>query len=69
MLCFMSGLGIQWYACTGKTWRTVGEPSCISVYVIYCSRCVNAVDADAFFFGLFLMDVEHGFRVSTTRAC
>ena len=39
------------------------------VYVIYCSRCVNAVEADAFFLGLFQVDVEHGFRVSTTRAC
>ena len=66
MLCYMSGIGIQWYACTCKTWRTVGEPH---VYVIYCSRCVNADEADDFFLGLFLMDVEHGFRVSMMRAC
>jgi len=39
------------------------------VHFIYCSWCVNAVEADAFFLGLFLMDVEHGFRVSTMRAC
>jgi len=67
MLCFMSRLGIQWYAFSlvalGELWESR------HVYVIYCTRCVNAVEVDAFFLWLFLMDVEHGFRVSTMRAC